>query len=234
LPQDAAEGKKVLEFVVRFLDAHGRWLGGPVVETCMAVLQQACEEEHQRYLLFSTLLRHVAGAEQLTPAERAAVLGLAVEESGQLERGLAAPALLLALRELPAVIASAGGAGVEVPPMPPPAAAQHVAAPAKQAAANGDAAAAPASQQELELPRLPRVAAVSRAQAAGPVNLQPLVLAAVQQLAGRVEDSSQLVEAISSTVTRLRAAAPISTAALQCCVAAGHAIHLLPARVRAC
>ena len=200
-----------------------------MVETCMAVLQQACEEEHQRYLLFSTLLRHVAGAEQLTPAERAAVLELAVEESGQLERGLAAPALLLALRELPAVIASAGGAGVEVPPMPPPATAQLAAVPAKQAV-NG----VPASQQELELPRLPRVAAVSRAQAAGPVDLQPQVLAAVQQLAGRVEDSSQLVEAISSTVTRLRAAAPVSTAALQCCVAAGHAIHLLPPRVSAC
>ena len=69
LPQDAAEGKKVLEFVVRFLDAHGRWLGGPVVETCMAVLQQACEEEHQRYLLFSTLLRHVAGDFFALPGE---------------------------------------------------------------------------------------------------------------------------------------------------------------------
>lgn len=106
--QDAAEGKKVLEFLMRYLDGEpGRWLGGPVrcpsaaalrslaspkrhtphqfvrvlielrwrhgaattarccrwpqvLEAGMGIMRQACAEEHQRYLLFSSLMRHVA------------------------------------------------------------------------------------------------------------------------------------------------------------------------------
>lgn len=251
--QDAAEGKKVLEFVMRFLDGRNRWLGSPVVETSVAVLQQACEQEHQRYLLFSTLLRHVAAAEQLAPTERAAVLALAVAEGKQLESGLAAPALLLALRELPAVIASSiDNLAEDVPPMPaalppatppattlasPPAHEQLLEGPA----AGSDAAAAgvAAAGQEIELPRLrhlrhARPTAVAEAAAAGaPANLQLQVLAAVSQLAQQVQDCTQLAEAVGSTVTRLRGAAPISTAALQCCVAAAQAAQLVPPKVRA-
>ena len=270
--QDAAEGKKVLEFVMRFLDRQHRWLGSPVAGTSIAVLQAACEQEHQRYLLFSTLLRHVAVAEQLSPAERAAVLQLAVQESGQLEPGLAAPALLLALRELPAVIATHAGAGEEVPPMPQlgplplPLPATPAVGQALEAAADGAVAAAgdtpmngtvaggaaaaaaatavPGSLQQLELATLrgaPNAAAAADSAAAAaaaaaargaPVDLQPQVLAAVQQLAVRVEDSGQLLEAIGSTVTKLRGQAPISTAALQCCVAAGQAAQHLAPRVR--
>lgn len=237
---------------MRFLDCRGRWLGTPVVETSIAVLQQACEAEHQRYLLFSTLLRHVAMAEQLAPAERAAVLELAMGEGRQLEAGLAAPALLLALRELPAVIASHAGAGEEVAAMPFEAAAVlPLPVPAGAAAAedpssedglvNGaamTAVATPGGVQEIELPRLPPVASGRTAAAASaaaadaryrPVDLQPLVLAAVQRLALRVEDSGQLLEAVGSTITKLRGAAPISTAALQCCVSAAEAVaHLAP------
>lgn len=285
--QDAAEGKKVLEFVMRFLDHRGRWLGSPVVDTAVAVVQAACQQEHQRYLLYSTLLRHVAAAETLTPAERSAVLVHAVEEGRQLEAGLAAPALLLALRELPAVIASHAGAREDLPPMPvlappqlPPAGpaaqtAAAAAAAAAQAAAAADAAAAtafgteaaetatmlaadaaaaaaasaaaagaaaaaaeaPGSVQQLELAKLPPISSrpVSPATARGaPVDLQRLVLEAMQQLAVRVEDSGQLLEAIGSALGRLRGAAPISTAALQCCVAAAAAMQHLAPRVRRC
>ncbi len=236
---------------MRFLDGHHRWLGSSVVETSIAVLQQACEQEHQRYLLFSTLLRHVATAEQLAPAERAAVLALAVAEGRQLEAGLAAPALLLALRELPAVIASShGGHKEDMPPMPaapPPAAPQAastVLPPAREqqeeaVAASRTAAAtrAPAAQQEVELPRLQHLRHVSPTAAAGtaaaPPSLQLQVLAAISQLARQVQDCTQLLEAVGSTVTRLRGAAPISTAALQCCVAAAQAVQLVPPKVRA-
>lgn len=254
---------------MRFLDRQHRWLGSPVAGTSIAVLQAACQQEHQRYLLFSTLLRHVAVAEQLSPAERAAVLQLAVQESGQLEPGLAAPALLLALRELPAVIATHADAGEEVPPMPQlgplplpatpavgealEAAADGPAAVAGDAPMNGTAAggaaaaaaaAVPSSLQQLELATLrgaPNAAAAADSAAAAaaaaaargaPVDLQPQVLAAVQQLAVRVEDSGQLLEAIGSTVTKLRGQAPISTAVLQCCVAAGQAAQHLAPRVR--
>ena len=235
---------------MRFLDGRHRWLGSAVAETSIAVMQQACEQEHQRYLLFSTLLRHVATAEQLTPAERAAVLALAVTEGRQLEAGLAAPALLLALRELPAVIASSHGSLREdVPPMPaerepatppattlapPPAHEQQQGA----AAASGNAAAtaAPAAQQEVELPRLQHLRHVSptaaAAAAAAPADLQPQVLAAISQLAQQVQDCTQLVEAVGSTITRLRGAAPISTAALQCCMVAAQAVQLVPPKVR--
>ncbi|KAL4458469.1 hypothetical protein ABPG75_013334 [Micractinium tetrahymenae] len=239
MTRDAAEGKKVLEFVMRFLDGRHRWLGSPVVETSIAVLQQACEQEHQRYLLFSTLLRHVATAEQLAPAERAAVLALAVAEGRQLEAGLAAPALLLALRELPAVIASTNsGPGEGVPPMPsasppatPPAA---TLAPLGGSSAATAAAGAAAAQQEFELPRLQNLRHVSptaAAVAAAPANLQPQVLAAISQLAQQVQDSTQLVEAVSSTITKLRGAAPISTAALQCCVVAAQAVQVVPPKM---
>lgn len=45
---------------MRYLDgARGRWLGGPVLEAGMGTMRQACAEEHQRYLLYSSLMRHV-------------------------------------------------------------------------------------------------------------------------------------------------------------------------------
>jgi hypothetical protein len=213
LAQDAAEGKKVLEFVMRFLDGQRRWLGSPVLEAALAVLRAACQQEHQRYLLFSTLLRHGAAAQALAPEERAAVLALAVGEGEQLEAGLAAPALLAALRELPALLAAAGGEpGADPPHMPP----QQAWPPL------GSAPQSPAGQ-ELELAAVPAGRAVRGAAPAPPADLQARVLAAVGRLAARVEDGVTLLEAVSGTVGRLRGAAPISTATLQCCVAAAQA-----------
>lgn len=224
--QDAAEGKKVLEFVMRFLDQERRWLGSPVLETSMAVLQAACQQEHQRYLLFSSLMRHVAAAPSLMLRERAAVLRLAVHESRQLEQALAAPALLLALRELPAVIASHGDTpAADVPPMP----SLLPATPPRPASRSP---AQPGAQQELQLAEL--TAAGHAEGGGGDVSLQAQVLEAVGQLAARVQDSTQLLEVVSGTLGKLRGSAPISTAALQCCVAAGQAVQsAAPPQVRA-
>ncbi len=56
----------MLEFLMRYLDSSGdNWLGGPVLDAGLGIMRQACMEEHQRYLLYSTLLRHV-----VTPGER--------------------------------------------------------------------------------------------------------------------------------------------------------------------
>jgi hypothetical protein len=220
--QDAAEGRKVLEFVMRFLDGGGRWLGSGVAEASLAVLQAACEAEHQRYLLFSCLLRHAATADTLAPAERAAVLRLAVAESGQLEAGLAAPALLLALRELPLVIAAQGGPLGLVPPM----------AQLQPIAPEGDGGTAGPALRDVQLAPLPAKAraavAAGTSGSGGGADLHSQVLAAVRPLAAAVEDGLQLLEVVAGTVSKLRGPAPASTAALQCCMAAAQVQHATP------
>lgn len=55
------------------------------------------DDEQQRYVLFSTLLRHARGA-GLAPAERAAVLRLAAAQGRAVGPALAPLALVLALR----------------------------------------------------------------------------------------------------------------------------------------
>eukprot|EP00887_Chlorella_sp_A99_P006324 scaffold3.g6324.t1 len=212
ITRDGAEGKKVVEFVLRYLDQGGRWLGGPVLATSMLVLRQACEQEHQRYLLFLGLMRHV-GAAQLAPAERAAVLSLAVGEGLHLEPGLASPALLLALQELPAVLAGAAadaGGGQ------------------RSGAAPAGGAAAAAAAREVELAKRPSGGA------APPVTSEQLpeaVLLAVERLAERLDGAMQLLEVVGAAVGQLRSPAPVSTAALQCCVAAAGAVTRMPSEV---
>lgn len=56
-----------------------------------------CAEEHQRYLLFSSLLRHT-GTEGLGIAQQQALVDLAAAEGRALEGGLASPALVLAVK----------------------------------------------------------------------------------------------------------------------------------------
>ena len=60
---------------------------------------QVCAEEHQRYLLFSSLLRHVSSA-GLDTAQQTAVVDLAAAEGRALEGGLASSALVLAVKVL--------------------------------------------------------------------------------------------------------------------------------------
>lgn len=57
---------------------------------------QVCAEEHQRYLLFSSLLRHT-GTAGLGIGQQALV-DLAAAEGRALEGGLASPALVLAVK----------------------------------------------------------------------------------------------------------------------------------------
>lgn len=69
-----------------------RWL---VSEQAKAM--QVCAEEHQRYLLFSSLLRHT-GISGMSSAQQAALVDLAAAEGRALEGGLASPALVLAVK----------------------------------------------------------------------------------------------------------------------------------------
>ena len=58
---------------------------------------QVCAEEHQRYLLFSSLLRHTSSS-SMGLSQQAALVDLAAAEGRALEGGLASPALVLAVK----------------------------------------------------------------------------------------------------------------------------------------
>lgn len=58
---------------------------------------QVCAEEHQRYLLFSSLLRHTSSS-GTGVAQQVALVQLAAAEGRALEGGLASPALVLAVK----------------------------------------------------------------------------------------------------------------------------------------
>ncbi|KAK9811710.1 hypothetical protein WJX72_008813 [[Myrmecia] bisecta] len=101
MTKDAAEGKKVVEYLLKYLDSNHLWtVKGGLVDISIGVIRKVCAEEHQRYLLFSSLVRHVS-TEGLGPREKCAVVELAAAEGEALEGALASPALVLALKELP-------------------------------------------------------------------------------------------------------------------------------------
>ena len=109
MTRDAAEGKKVLDFLFRFLDQKPeRWLGGPALEVGLGVMRDACSHEHQRYLLASALLGHVTVGEGLGSRERQAVLKQAMKDATSLDRGTIPSALLFALQELPKALFESG------------------------------------------------------------------------------------------------------------------------------
>lgn len=56
-----------------------------------------CAEEHQRYLLFSSLLRHTSSS-GTGVGQQVALVELAAAEGRGLEGGLASPALVLAIK----------------------------------------------------------------------------------------------------------------------------------------
>ena len=170
-----------------------------------------------------------------------AVLGQAVAEGLSVEQALAAPALLLALKELPPVMARGvrgeeeGGHTALTFPAAPGAAAAAAAQPA-----NGDArapAAAPAAAQQIELaarrPAGGAGAAAAAAAAAAPSGmvLRGAVLDAVGQLAGCLGESGPLLEVVSSTVSRLAGPRDPATATLECCIAAAEALQGMPEEV---
>lgn len=108
MTRDAAEGKKVLDFLLRFLDERPqRWEGGPALDLGLGSMRDACSAEHQRYLLASALLCHVGTLSPLSSRQRAIVLAEAMKDADALDQGMVAPALLMALQELPPALASA-------------------------------------------------------------------------------------------------------------------------------
>jgi hypothetical protein len=107
MTRDAAEGKKVLEFLFRYLDQMPeRWLGGPALDVGLGVMRDACSQEHQRFLLTSALIVHVGAAKGLTATQRIAVLTQAMKDAAALEQSMAPSALLQALQELPKALES--------------------------------------------------------------------------------------------------------------------------------
>ncbi len=107
MTQDAAEGKKVLEFLFRYLDQMPeRWIGGPALDVGLGVMRDACSQEHQRFLLASALIVHVGAAKNLNATQRIAVLQQAMKECDVLEQSMAPSALLQALQELPKALVS--------------------------------------------------------------------------------------------------------------------------------
>ena len=69
------------------------------LSTCISgqSVLQVCAEEHQRYLLFSSLLRHT-GSSSMELSQQTALVDLAAAEGRALEGGLASPALVLAVK----------------------------------------------------------------------------------------------------------------------------------------
>jgi len=105
MTRDAAEGKKVLEFLFRYLDqVPERWLGGPALDVGLGVMRDACSQEHQRFLTASALLMHVGAAKRLNATQRIAVLEQAMKDATVLETSMAPSALLQALQELPKAV----------------------------------------------------------------------------------------------------------------------------------
>jgi hypothetical protein len=107
MTRDAAEGKKVLEFLFSYLDqVPERWISGPALDVGLGVMRDACSQEHQRFLLTSALIVHVGAAKGLNATQRIAVLEQARKDAAVLETNMAPSALLQALQELPKAVES--------------------------------------------------------------------------------------------------------------------------------
>lgn len=144
------------------------------------------------------------------------MLQQAVQDGLLLEQALAAPALLLALKELPTLL------------QPPEAAAEvHNLANERARPAAPSAGAAPASQQQVELAER-RFAGPAETGAAA---LRGAVLGALGQLASCLGEAGPLLEVVASTVSRLAGPQGASTATLECCIAAAEALQSMPEEV---
>jgi hypothetical protein len=178
----------------------------------------------------------------LSAEQRIAVLLQAVQDGLLLEQALAAPALLLALKELPPVMhqhaeqgqAAAGHATVTFFAAAGPA---STAAGAVAAPTNGTAPQAQQAQQQQQVELVPRqptpAAAAAPASGIGDSGgtLRAAVLTSVGQLAGCVGEAGPLLEVIASTVSRLVGPQGASTATLECCIAAAEALQGMPEEV---
>lgn len=179
MTKDAAEGKRIVEYLLRYLDRGHHWTNASgLVEVALGTMRKVCAEEHQRYLLFSALTRHSAAVD-LTGPEQRRVVELGQSEGELLEGALASPALVLAIKELSAVL------------------------PSSEKISNEDQSA-----------------------------LRSIVLACVRSLATHVGDSLHLLEALGGIVGKLPGPAPLSTAMLECVLAAALAVQSFQGKAR--
>ena len=105
ITSDPAEGRRVVEIILEFLDSKpSRWLGGPVMDACLMVLREGYKESFKRYLLVSMFFTHAGESSALEAAHRTKIISEALKDSEVLEPN--ATALLVALRELPGALMS--------------------------------------------------------------------------------------------------------------------------------
>jgi hypothetical protein len=60
--QDAAEGKRVVQSLLSYLDRQHQWLGGHVLDTALAIMRRTAGDEQRAYGLYLALLKHATGA----------------------------------------------------------------------------------------------------------------------------------------------------------------------------
>lgn len=172
----------------------------------------------------------------------------ALQDGLLLEQALAAPALLLALRQLPPVMQRYGGDVADAHTV--------VAVGAAETPRQGNAAAAASStspqqqgqQQRLHQParqvelvqqqpmrlasRSPRSNGGDGAFGTPQAAVRSAVLSCISQLAACVGEAGPLMEVVASTVSRLAGPQdPTTTAALECCIAAAEVIQSMPDEV---
>eukprot|EP00884_Botryococcus_braunii_P012133 jgi/Botrbrau1/20920/Bobra.0135s0051.1 len=83
-----------------------------VLRTSQRIMQSVFKEEQQRYMWYSSLIRHVS-APGLSPDNGRACWRLRVRRAKILQDALASPALVLALKKLPEALPPEGAAGKE-------------------------------------------------------------------------------------------------------------------------
>lgn len=99
--KDAIEGRRLLQFLMQYLDAvPSRWLGGPALATGLESFRRASDDQDQRYVVFSTLVRHAGRATALPPDARAAVISQALQDALALNPVLLPAALMLIIQEV--------------------------------------------------------------------------------------------------------------------------------------
>lgn len=104
MTKDAQAGRNVIECLLRYLDKGGHWANSSSLRnTAIGITRKVCAEEHQRYLLFSSLLRHTSSS-GTGVGQQVALVELAAAEGRGLEGGLASPALVLAIKDLTPIL----------------------------------------------------------------------------------------------------------------------------------
>jgi len=98
--QDSTTRRRVLMCMFRYIDSQQLWSNPDRVEACLSILRSSCTEDHQYFVLFSSLIRHLS-SQRLSTVDRATLIKFAAAE-GELQRSaFSSPCLVFALSELP-------------------------------------------------------------------------------------------------------------------------------------